>query len=157
MAWVRCCGGTKSTRPLGTLDTLGRSMTKWVKNSYYISVGYNGVTGNYGSWNSASGDTVNMTTVGGYVPGLVTNCEANKTYNLRVTFSGVSASENKNVGILFFNSAGSFISQVWDSGLQDSFNETFAVPSTAMYTVLVLRRNENGAFNVTIDSFTEII
>ena len=156
MAFVRCGGGTKKVKPLNTLDTLGRSMTKWVKNSYYIGVAYGGLTGNYGSWNGASGDTVNMTSNTGYVPGLVTNCEADNTYNLRVTFSGVSPSEAKNVGILFFNSSGSFLNQIWDSGTQDSFNETFTVPNNAAYTVLLLRRNENGAFNVTINSFTEM-
>ena len=158
MAWVRCCGGTKSNRPLSTLQSLGQSFTRWVKDSYYKSVAIGGsINNNAGTWNSASGDTVNLTTSGGYVPGIVTKCEANKTYNLNVTFSGIPASENKNVGVLFFGSNGTYINQVYEYGLANTYNVTFAVPSTATYTVLVLRRTENGSYNVTINGFSEVV
>lgn len=155
MAWIRSCVNAVKDTLIDKLDTLGRSTTRWVKNSYYISVAYGGSIGTTGSWDSATANSATCTQSGGYKPALVTKCESGKTYNFNCTITGAPASEQKTLLVMFFNGT-TYVNQIFLSDTSTTKNSTFTVPAGVTDVLIIPGRTENGTYTFTINNFTEM-
>ena len=148
-------------RLLKPLSEIGRSTQRFIYDSYFYSFAIGGlINESSGSVVSVSGDTMTLNQSGGYAPGFIANCVPGRTYTLDINVivgTSPSSTENHGLIILFFTYTATYISQIENniSAAQTRFITTFTPPTNATYTIIRPRRNENGNFQFSINSFTE--
>lgn len=125
-------------------DSTQASSTKrtWIKNSlvkgleednYYASTAVSSY--------STSGNTCTYYNSGAYGIGLVTNCEANKSYSVSISAAG------QRPRILYYGADGSYIGRFGVSN--DGTPSTFTVPANAEYVIiLVYNTSTSGVFTL---------